>query len=205
VSNDNKGIVHLLILVTIAAIAIGTLGYYTYNNLQTEKETRTKQTTVIPTAIYKPLANNYDLTWKTYTNTEFGYTISYPESSDGVIIEESDNAVQFYRKTPKGPFATQEFPGLQVKIIENISDKSGVNWIAEESEIKELLKQSQYEGIRWNNSGNWYLSSDSIATFGYENYAYGFFENTVVKITTTYPNEELSRVVSSFEFTDSNL
>ncbi|MBI2611115.1 hypothetical protein HYW54_00005, partial [Candidatus Gottesmanbacteria bacterium] len=138
--------------------------------------------------------------WKTYTSNQLNLSFKYPEDPNGTELEENNNSIQVYRKMSTGPFTRSEFPILQVSVTQNNTDKTGTEWIENESDISRLLKEETYSEIKWQQEGNWYISSDSIATFGYESYAYGFFNKQIVKITTTNTRETLTQILSTFKF-----
>ncbi len=135
--------------------------------------------------------------WETFTSERLGFTIKFPPriDKDNTKIEAFD-MVKFYATSKS------EFPYLQLAIKGNKEGKGAIEWIQDESAISSLLKQDLYKNIAWEQIGDWYISSNSIATFGAENYAYGFFDNNrIVNVSTTQDRATLIKITKTFKFT----
>lgn len=135
--------------------------------------------------------------WKIYTNSQLGFSIEYPDYPDGVEIRENNNIVQIYKKAASGPYEYREFPEFQIKIIENEIYQAKVDWIKTQSDIRVLLTDDLYSNVKWENYGEWLVSSEPIATFGNENYAYMFTGEKIIQATSTKPRGEFIQILST--------
>jgi len=133
--------------------------------------------------------------WNTYENTTLGFSIKYP--GDVARVAESSDGVSF----SYGVYPVGEFPWMTITVYQNTSGRTGVSWIENDSSIRGLLTKE----ITWNRSDDWYVSSDTIVTFGPQYYAYGFFNTRVFELSTTFAGSITSlqifnQVLSTFKF-----
>jgi len=79
-NKNSKRFVHIFVLIILALVVIGGIGYYAYKNGQVK---------ILKWNI--PTEN-----WKTYTNTKYYYSVKYPD--DWNFKEDSNVYVYFYPK-----------------------------------------------------------------------------------------------------------
>ncbi len=102
----SKGFVEVLILIILALIVIGGIGYYAYKNGQMKLPNQTAPTNL--TSAPDPTAN-----WETYTSTQFNFSIKHPTSwtEKGPIVNNSNEIVYFLSDSSYG--TTKELsPGV---------------------------------------------------------------------------------------------
>lgn len=146
-----------------------------------------------PTATTDPTAG-----WETYTSEKYGFSVSYPEKERKISIDTVGDEISF---TQEGA----EFPTMKIKVIENDTSLSGVNWIQTESELSTLIINSPdlYSNLEWIEDGIWYKSSKTIGIANFEYYSYTFRDNLVFRINTYTDQEVFDQILSTFEFTES--
>ncbi|OGM19912.1 hypothetical protein A2714_04210 [Candidatus Woesebacteria bacterium RIFCSPHIGHO2_01_FULL_38_9] len=74
-NKNSKGIAHLSILIVLALVVVGGIGYYAYKNGQIKIPSQNSANVTSPT----PTGTNVDITnWKIYSDDRFGFEFSYP-------------------------------------------------------------------------------------------------------------------------------
>lgn len=133
---NQKGNFLLIIGIIVLLLVIGAGGYFLYQK-QVNKPVATQVSYPTPSPTSDETAN-----WKTYTNTQYGYSIKYPPTiafkSDRFYLVGDDNRKDtadgfgpnlaiYFRGSDKTPqeIASQELPGSTQTLI-NVSNATGV-------------------------------------------------------------------------------
>lgn len=116
-----KGFAPIIILLVI--FALGLLGYLAFTKGYLSVNLPKPSASVVPTVIPGP-SNTPDPTanWKTYTNTDVGFTFKYPP--DVVFTQKQDaNNLQIYTSSTKISSLTNDYPGTNKTYVENDQPK----------------------------------------------------------------------------------
>lgn len=154
----NRGIIHILILLSVATFGIGVLGYLAYKNSQSNNSLQ-ENYSATPTIYESDISKT-----ETYSNEEFGFQFSYPHS-DFRIWDNNGNQVlvlstqswsvndhsEFNLIINKGQKISQKKDELQKLILSNnlaankivISDIQAEEWI-----LPTNLIPSGYDGFK---------------------------------------------------------
>jgi hypothetical protein len=114
-----KGFTPILILLTI--VVLGVVGYVGYKNFKTSYVSNQAigvEDQIIPPPTNTSAASASTTTWKTYTNTKYGYSIKYPETWN--FNEVNNEVSNFTVFIPSNKIAT-EFINISVNDIKNYS------------------------------------------------------------------------------------
>jgi hypothetical protein len=129
VNNNSKGFIQILVPILFTIIVLASIGYFAFKNGQIELiSSKSPLTSPTPTINQTPAINTTN--WKTYTNTQYGYKIKYPDTitllingkgSPGFIPvcdEYRSSGCLFYSENPF-PKSNLEAAGLSINIIVN--------------------------------------------------------------------------------------
>ena len=99
-TKNSKGVAHLFILIILALIIVGGIGYYAYKNGQI-KLTPLEKSSVPPAPTANQAPDGSLANWKTYKNEKYGFELKYPEEFEVKEEFDGDLKVEFTNFIPK--------------------------------------------------------------------------------------------------------
>jgi len=178
VNKNNKGFAHLFILVVLALVIFGGIGYYAYKNGQLKLIPSENQAIVSPTP-----TTGVDETenWKTYTNEEVGFEFKYPSNWQVVLPTNTSFTISNLYFDPALD-GTTPLPN-QVFLKFNLTHASLENYSSEKHEYVST------EGVMVIEQGRYINSSESlgiISLYRSNDPNIPIYERTISQILSTF-------------------
>jgi flagellar basal body-associated protein FliL len=96
---NQKGFANI-ILVIVIVVLVGTIGYFAFvkkSEPVAQQPTPTPATTQTKTPAPTPTSKDETSSWKTYTNTEYGFELKYPATLDSIVVNVTSGS-NFYKR-----------------------------------------------------------------------------------------------------------
>ena len=211
-----KGFAHFLLVLLLAFIVVGGIGYYAYKNGQVKLISFQKQT-VSPTPTSDETASQAptgDLAnWKTYRNEDGEFSFNYPHDA-GLFENKIGATVIIPGDKPVGESMSNSFINLTFetvqKDLQSIEGIARLNYMQVNPETSEIISKLRNTEVNGHN-GYMYKVRDKIV-FGFDT-TYTYLEspskqNYVVIVSSLEDNDKLGyqklhdQILSTFKFSD---
>jgi hypothetical protein len=190
---NQKGLAPILIVILIA---LGIGGYILY---QKQYQSLSQQVLQIDEMS----------SWKTYTNTKFGYSIKYPDKWEFIIDERSI----WISPYPKDNDPSSYYGGISISVVDNPENLSITDFNKERQRgrgIKTgLLEESDYKQIKVNDLDGLIISGSQVPQPGGGDAEIFIKKGLNIYVLThfigkgkTVSDEEFNKILSTFKFTD---
>ena len=205
-----KGFAHLILIVVILVVGLGTGGYFIYQNLQTKRELPPQQEIPTPAPTDNPTTispvdeltfeQDQMLDWKTYKSEEMSFSIKYPQDLS-LNFEDSrpffgypvENGYQIY-------FNTEEGNNIHEAIARSKESIVRFGSLSEMTSLEEI-EMSGYSGFTFYGSCVGYCQYIFVET-PKENVFMAIDINFGSKDGIPASREIIDKILSTFEFAD---
>ena len=208
--NNQKGIVHLFLLIVLALVVIGGIGYYAYKNRQIKLPSQTSPTISTPTP--DPTAN-----WILFSS-DYEYSLKFPPSYKAGATgfnktAEKSTSIRIYSENVQEPLKQPHInivvivaPKLELKSQAELNYNTNVNHKGISATLIEPVKENTFLGMK---SYEYSLSSLGFISpteeyLGYEGiYKVIWVEKSDNQYMIAYTkNDEFDQILSTFKFLD---